>query len=311
MRIGRLAAALLLVMMCLGADAGSGAPEPPPGMVLIPAGSFVRGRPAQQSERRDESPAHRVALRAFFMDQTLVTRSDFARFVAATGYRTTAEKQGYGIGSQEGMNDWEWERIPGASWRRPFWEDTPDTPAFLREDAPVVMVSFFDAQAYCAHNGKRLPTEAEWEYAMRAGSSGTRYPWGDNAERKPGALGLNFWQGASHRKNLRLDGHVYVSPVRAFPPNAWGIYDPVGNLWQWTADWYAEDTYAKLARLAAAGSGEVADPRGPAQGEKRVTRGGSWWCGACTCEGNGLFYRGKSAPAAAFNNNGFRCARDR
>lgn len=275
-------------------------------MVAIPAGSFVRGR--SHSDRPDELPRHRVRVHAFFMDATLVTRADFVRFVAATGYRTTAEKQGYGIGAQEGMNDWEWERIPGASFRRPFWEDTPDTPAFLRDDAPVVMVSYADAQAYCAHHGKRLPTEAEWEYAMRAGRMASRYPWGDEPERKPGVYGLNFWQGASHRKNLRLDGHVYVSPVRAYPPNAWGIYDAVGNLWQWTSDWYAEDTYAKLARAAA--GGEVVDPQGPTQGERRVVRGGSWWCGACTCEGNGLYYRGKSAPTAVYNNIGFRCVRD-
>ena len=297
------------VLLLMGADSAAPptGPPVPPGMVPIPAGSFVRGR--AQSDRPDEVPPHRVRLHAFFMDETLVTRTDFVRFVTATGYRTTAEKQGVGVGSQEGMNDWEWERIPGASWRRPFWEDTKDTPAFLHADAPVAMVSFFDAQAYCAHYGKRLPTEAEWEYAMRAGSKDTRYPWGESPERQPGVFGLNFWQGASHRQNLRLDGYVYVSPVRAYPPNAWGIYDPVGNLWQWTADWYAEDTYATLARTA--GAGEVVDPQGPSHGQKRVARGGSWWCGACTCEGNGLFYRGKAAPSAVFNNNGFRCVRDR
>ena len=277
-------------------------------MVLVPAGSFQRGR--DRSERRDEVPAHRVRLRAFYLDATLVTRGAFARFVAETRYRTTAERRGFGVGASEGMDDWAWERIPGSSWRRPFWEDSADTPAFLRDDAPVVMVSFEDASRYCAHLGRRLPTEAEWEYAMRAGAAG-RYPWGEDAERSPGALGLNFWQGASHHHNLRLDGHVYVSPVRAFPPNAWGLYDPVGNVWQWTADWWAKDTYAVYAtRARAAAQGEVVDPKGPEQGDRRVLRGGSWWCGACTCEGNGLFYRGKSVPRAAYNNIGFRCAKD-
>lgn len=310
-----LAALVLMSHHSAAAPTGEGttaAPqrEVPAGMVLIPAGSFVRGH--EQGERLDERPPHRVRLRAFALDATLVTRADFARFVAATGYRTTAERQGYGVGAQEGMNDWEWERIPSASFRRPFWEDTPDTPAFLRDDAPVVMVSFHDARAYCAHLHKRLPSEAEWEYAMRAGRSGTRYPWGDQPERE-GRLGLNFWQGASHRRNLRSDGHVYVSPVRAFPPNAWGLYDPVGNVWQWTADWYADGTYRALTRSGAAGADglrEVQDPVGPASGARRVVRGGSWWCGACTCEGNGLFYRGKSAEGAAYNNIGFRCAAD-
>lgn len=136
------------------------------------------------------------------------------------------------------------------------------------------------------------------------GSARTRYPWGD-APTREGSLALNFWQGASHRHNDRLDGFVYVSPVRAFAPNAWGIHDPVGNVWQWTADVYAEDTYARAAK-----KGVAIDPRGPESGATRVLRGGSWWCGVCTCEGYGLFYRGKAAPDAAFDNNGFRCVRE-
>jgi formylglycine-generating enzyme required for sulfatase activity len=264
---------------------------PPPDMVAVPGGSFVQGR--DRSERLDETPRHTVAVAPFFLDATLVTRADFARFVDETGWRSTAERKGYGVGSHEGMRDWEWERIPGATWRRPFWEDSDDNHAFLADDAPVVMVSWDDAVAYCAHQGKRLPTEAEWEYAMRAGGTG-RFPWGNAPERADGKPGLNYWQGASHAHNLRTDGFVYVSPVRAFPPNAWGIYDPVGNVWQWTADWWATDSYARGGP--------------PAHGQKRVVRGGSWWCGACTCEGYGLYYRGKSIPSAAYNNIGFRCA---
>jgi sulfatase modifying factor 1 len=308
----RRALLLLVLSVTLGPEVGaapSAAPSPsapPPtatqGMVRVPPGTFVRGR--TEGPRADERPPHRVHLRAFFMDATLTTRADFAKFVEATSYRTTAEKLGYGIGSEEGMDDWAWQRIPHASWRRPFIHETPDAATFLRDDAPVVMVSFSDAEAFCAHAGKRLPTEAEWEYAMRAGTKGTRYPWGDSPEHQ-GALGLNFWQGTSHKQNLRTDGWVYVSPVHAFAPNAWGIYDPVGNVWQWTQDYYAADTYARAAELQPADN-----PRGPAAGTERVLRGGSWWCGACTCEGNGLHYRGKGDPDAPFNNNGFRCAKD-
>jgi formylglycine-generating enzyme required for sulfatase activity len=271
-------------------------------MVWIPPGRFVRGH--DPPGRFDESPPHLVELRGFYLDRTLVTRAAFERFVVETGYSTTAEVQGYGFASAEGMADWAWERVPHASWRRPFIAEDEDSRAFLRPDAPVVMVTFHDASAYCAHLGKRLPTEAEWEYAMRAGSSGTRYPWGDSPERD-GRLALNFWQGASHRHNLREDGYVYVSPVTAFPPNAWGIYDPVGNVWQWTTDVY--DPYAYLR---ASHRQPARDPRGPAAGRARVLRGGSWWCGACTCEGNGLHYRGKADPGSVFNNSGFRCARD-
>ena len=234
--------------------------------------------------------------------------------MADTEYVTSAEHLGYGIASSEGMADWEWQRVPDASWRRPYRDDTADNAAFLRDDAPVVMVSGVDATAYCRYRGARLPTEAEWEYAMRAGGHpGDRYPWGDAPERAggrgPRSLGLNFFQGTSHEHNLREDGFVYVSPVRAFPPNAWGIYDPVGNVWQWVADGYDAQMYRRVADTLTEDGAAADDPVGPPGARMQVLRGGSWWCGACTCEGNGLFYRGKADRAAPFNNNGFRCAR--
>lgn len=290
------------------------APDAAVAMIDVAAGTFARGK--TNSIRRDETPRHIVHVSAFRIDTTLVTRAAFARFVNDTGYVTTAERAGLGTGAREGMEDWAWERVPHGSWRRPFRIPSPgtepdggpdratseaDNAAFLRDDAPVVMVSHDDAVAYCKHYGKRLPTEAEWEYAMRAGAEKTRYPWGDDAADERGKMRLNFWQGESHVHNDRIDGFVYVSPVKAFSPNRWGIYDPVGNVWQWTADCYAEDTYARAGA-------SVTDPLGPEGGTQRVLRGGSWWCGACTCEGNGLSYRGKADPRAAFNNNGFRCA---
>jgi len=195
-----------------------------------------------------------VIVSDFWLDETLVTTSAFDAFVRATGYVSTADRIGYGLGASEGMEDWAWERIPGASYRRPFWEATADHAAFTRPDAPVVMTSYDDAVAYCTHHHARLPTEAEWEYAMRAGSMTTRYPWGDEPTRA-GRYALNFWQGESHAHNDRLDGWVYVSPVKAYPANAWGLYDPVGNVWQWTSDWYSETTYRDVAA-----SGIVRDP---------------------------------------------------
>lgn len=265
-------------------------------LVPIPAGSFVMGR--DRGHPSDESPPHRVTISAFSLEATLVTVADFRRFVEATGYRTSAERFGYGKTAIEGMDDWEWDPRAGLTWRAPWGDDAPPQ----RDDEPVVMVSWVDASRYCAHFGRRLPTEAEWEYAMRAGSD-TRYPWGDEPRRPDGAYGLNYWQGKNHHENTRLDGYLYTSPVRAFPPNAWGLYDPVGNVWQWVADWYDADTY----QHDAAG---VTDPKGPSAGWAHVTRGGSWWCSAGTCAGYGVFARGKSDPNAAFSNNGFRCAVD-
>ncbi|MGH7330709.1 MAG: SUMF1/EgtB/PvdO family nonheme iron enzyme, partial [Polyangiaceae bacterium] len=280
-RIGILAAAAIS-LSGPARDAPSEATPSSDAMVRIPAGKFVQGR--DDAERADERPAHVVSVASFDIDATLVTRSDFARFVAETGYATTAERIGYGIGSEEGMDDWAWQRIPHASWRRPFVSENDDSRAFLAGDAPVVMVSWDDANAYCTHFGRRLPTEAEWEYAMRAGAERTRYPWGDEAIAN-GHYRLNFWQGTSHHHNERGDGFVYVSTVRAFPPNAWGIYDAVGNVWQWTADVYDEAAYAHAP--------QPHEARPAPHAGTRVLRGGSWWCGACTCEGNGLFYRGK------------------
>jgi formylglycine-generating enzyme len=272
--------------------------------VLVPDINFVQGH--EGSDRADETPARAVHLSAFYIDKTLVTRQQFTGFVEATGYRTQAERAGFGVVAYEGMGDWEWERAPGATFRAPFRRDATDQAEFLAPDAPVVMVSWHDAQAYCKHVGKRLPTEAEWEGAMRAGQSASRYPWGEEPKRD-GKYLLNFWQGESHERNSRDDGYVYVSGVRAFPPNAWGIYDPVGNVWQWTADAYAADAYAQTGKGIA--RDPVIAPKAGDESPKYVLRGGSWWCGACTCEGNGLHYRGKASADAAFNNNGFRCAR--
>jgi formylglycine-generating enzyme required for sulfatase activity len=270
-------------------------------MVRIPAGSFFQGR---DHSRPDEAPRHEVQVDAFLMDETLVTFEAFARFADETHFRTDAEERGFGMVAVEGMKDWTWDRVKGATFRAPFG---PERARELspRPDDPVSMVSWNDAVAYCRHLGKRLPTEAEWEYAMRAGRSGTRFPWGDQPQLPDGGWGLNFWQGADHGHNDRADGYLYHSPVRAFPPNAWGLYDPAGNLWQWVADYYSPTAYAEASQ-----AGLAHNPRGPAEGIQRVARGGSWWCSEHTCSGFGLFYRGKNRPDVPFNNNGFRCAAD-
>lgn len=290
---------LVLATLCL---TGASQPSPcPPGMVLIPAGQFHMGRDV--TKKPDEAPSHLVKVSSFYFDETLVTNAQFREFVQATHYVTTAEEKGSGMMAMEGMDDWKWKRVEGAQWRFPFGPQQREKIP-IQDDYPVVSVSWLDAAAYCHHFEKRLPTEAEWEYAARAGSEGTRFPWGNQAVRSNGRIGLNFWQGDSHHGNARTDGFVYMSPVKAFPPNAWGVYDPVGNVWQWTADWYAPDYYQKVTS-----PNGIQDPQGPKDGKKKVTRGGSWWCSEKTCDGYGLFFRGKTHPKAVFNNKGFRCAK--
>jgi formylglycine-generating enzyme required for sulfatase activity len=264
-------------------------------LVDVPAGAFTMGRPL--TARDDEKPAHRVSVSALRVEATLVTVADFRAFVQATNYVTSAEHLGYGSLSVEGLHDWEWQPVKGASWRAPFGPQRA-LAVPLQDDWPVTMVSWKDAAEYCGWLGRRLPTEAEWEYAMRAGAT-TRFPWGDSPFTADGGVGLNFWQGG-HEKNELKDGFLYLSPVKAFPPNAWGLFDPVGNVWQYTADWYAADTYARDAK-------GVKDPTGPEVGELKVTRGGSWWCSKRTCTGYGLFARGKSKLDLSANNVGFRC----
>jgi formylglycine-generating enzyme required for sulfatase activity len=279
------------------------APDDP--MVRIPAGTFERGN--DDAVKPDQRPRQRVSITAFHLDQTLVTVADFRAFVTATGHRTSAERLGYGMVAIEGMKDWEWRAVDGATWRKPFGalvevKQGPDA-----DDLPVTMVSFDDGDAYCRFLGKRLPTEAEWEYAMRAGST-ERYPWGPSPRHPDGRYGLNHWQGVQkneHENNTLDDGFLYLSPVRAFPPNAFGLFDPVGNVWQLTADWYDPAAYRKGNDDV---DGVAHDPRGPATGTMRVTRGGSWWCSARTCAGFGLSFRGKNVPDAPYNNVGFRCA---
>ncbi|MFO0598240.1 MAG: formylglycine-generating enzyme family protein [Myxococcaceae bacterium] len=263
----------------------------------VPAGHFTMGR--ELTAHDDEKPPHEVTVSAFALEATLVTVADFRAFVAATKHVTGAETVGFGMVATEGLKDWEWKPVKGASWKTPFGPELA-TRLPVHDDWPVTMVTWKDAATYCAWKGLRLPTEAEWEYAMRAGVK-TRFPWGDSPTLADGGVGLNYWQGA-HQKNELKDGWLYLSPVKAFAPNGWGFFDPVGNVWQYTADWYAPDTYARDAQ-------GVKDPHGPPTGEQKVTRGGSWWCSKRTCTGYGLFARGKTKLDEAANNVGFRCAR--
>ncbi len=318
------------------APAVSGAPE---GMVWIPGGEFTMGS-GDADARADEKPAHRVRVEGFWMDVTPVTNAQFRKFVEATGYLTTAEKapdlaeimkqlppgappppkellvpaglvfQATSSGGPlHDVSQW-WTWCPGANWRHP---EGPGSTIEGRDDWPVVQVSWDDAVAYAKWAGKRLPTEAEWEYAARGGLEGKRHAWGDDDLDAGGTWRANTWQGDFPVKDEGRDGFAGRSPVRAFPANGYGLHDMAGNVWQWVADWYRPDTYAKDAA-----NPPVGNPAGPSTSHdpdepfvpKRVIRGGSFLCNASYCSGYRVSARMRTSPDTGTNHIGFRCVRD-
>jgi formylglycine-generating enzyme required for sulfatase activity len=264
---------------------------PPPGMVLIPGGEFSMGT---EHGMPFEGPVHRVRVPAFFMDRYEVSNREFEGFVKATGYVTEAEKQGW-----SGVFDpkrGEWTSPKGADWRHP---EGPESEITDRMDHPVVHVSWDDAVAYARWAGKRLPTEAEFERAARGKREGAEFAWG-NAQKPGGRYRANTWQGHFPEHDTGGDGFRAIAPVGQFPPNDFGLYDIVGNVWEWTADWFAP--YPET-------SGVAVDPKGPTEGEEKVIRGGSWLCAANYCAGYRVGARQKTPHDSGLNNLGFRCVR--
>ena len=276
----------------------------------IPAGSFVMGDSSGDENRGDgETPRHRVTLRGFDIDATTVTNADFARFVAATGYRTEAETFGFSavfhlavaapdadvMGPAAGT-PW-WFGVRGADWAHPGGSRS-DLDGLA--DHPVVHVSWNDAVAYCGWAGRRLPTEAEWEYAARGGLERATYPWGDE-QPDDGGWRANIWQGDFPRENTLDDGWLTTAPVRAFAANGYGLHQPVGNVWEWCADWFSPTYYARSPRD---------DPQGPGDGSERVMRGGSYLCHDSYCRRYRVAARTGNTPESSSGNVGFRCAID-
>ena len=263
----------------------------PEGMVLVRGGTFRMGD--EDGHVPGESPAHDVTLKSFWMDRHEVTVEEFARFVEATNYKTDAERFGW-----SGVFDTEtgdWARSDGADWRHP---EGPASKA--RPLEPVTHVSWDDAAAYARWAGKRLPTEAEWEFAARGGLVGKTYSWGD--ELRPGGKPVaNWWQGSFPEQDTGEDGFRGRAPVESFPPNGYGLYDMGGNVWEWCADWFDEGYYARSPK---------ADPKGPEAGDERVIRGGSWMCSENFCTNYRAAARSHSPPDSGLNNLGFRCVRD-
>lgn len=259
-------------------------------MALVHGGSFQMGT---DDGFPYEQPVHSVTIRSFYMDKYPVSVAEFSRFVKSTRFKTEAERLGW-----SGVFDpvaGEWKKVDRADWRHP---DGPKSKADPRE--PVTQVSYADAQAYAKWAGKRLPTEAEFEFAARGGLTGKVYAWGDEI-RPGGKHRANIWQGVFPEKNLNTDGFMTRSPAGAFPPNRLGLYDMAGNIWHWCADWFDADYY---------GVSPKSNPRGPARGTERVLRGGSWLCSENYCQGYRVAARSHTAPDSGLNNLGFRCVRD-
>jgi formylglycine-generating enzyme required for sulfatase activity len=311
----------------------------PPGMVWIPGGEFSMGTADVTDMHdgvgmlavKDAQPIHRVYVDGFWMDTTELTNESFARFVEVTGYVTVAERAptkdefpdvpaenlvaGSIVFEPSGepvpLNDayrW-WRYQAGASWRHP---NGPGSDLQGRQKYPVTHVAYEDAVAYATWAGKRLPTEAEWEFAARGGLTGKLYPWGDEFLSNDRAH-ANTWHGTFPAKDTGADGFAGVAPVASFASNAYGLYDMGGNVWEWVSDWYRSDYYAQLATSAVA-----RNPRGPESSfdpdepgaRKRVHRGGSFLCSDQYCSRYRVGTRGKGEVSSATNHLGIRLVKD-
>lgn len=306
------------------------------GMVLINGGTYLMGC-TNKSGRPDEYPQHQVTVSSFWMDTTEVTNAQFAKFVAATGYITTAEKTpdwneikkqlpagtpkpapellvasslvfvmpNYPVDMNNPASWWVWTK--GANWKHP---QGPGSSIKGKDNEPVTQVSWDDANAFACWAGKRLPTEAEWEYAARGGLKNQEFPWG-NTPLEQGVSKANTWQGTFPKKNTGADGYIRVAPVAKYTANAYGLYDMSGNVWEWCADWYDANYYSTIAGkklINPTGSSKSFDPDEPTV-LKKVVRGGSFLCHASYCASYRVSARMKTATDTGLEHTGFRCVK--
>jgi formylglycine-generating enzyme required for sulfatase activity len=278
-------------------------------MAELPGGTFLMGSEDSAGYAADgEGPVRAVTLRPFLIDTTAVSNARYGSFVDAASYTTDAEHHGWSFVFAGLLPDdfpdtrgvaaapW-WRQVSGADWRHP---EGPQSSVTGREDHPVVHVSWHDAKAYCDWAGRRIPTEAEWEYAARGGLEQKRYPWGD--ELTPGGEHMcNVWQGDFPRSNTLGDSYYGTAPALAFPPNGYGLYNMSGNVWEWCADRFSPTFHI---------DGPRSNPHGPSEGAHRVIRGGSYLCHESYCFRYRVAARSGNSPDSSTGNMGFRCALD-
>lgn len=281
------------------------------GMIYLEGGEFWMGTDSSEGFPADgEGPVRKVTVSPFYLDPYAVTNAQFKEFIDDTGYRTDAEQYGWSyvfhlLVSEETKQQvdqvpqqtpW-WYKVDGAYWLKP---EGPDSNLSDRWNHPVVHVSWNDAIAYCNWAGKRLPTEAEWEYAARGGLERKTYPWG-NTLKKDGKHMCNIWQGKFPAKNHASDGYISTAPVDAYEPNGYGFYNMAGNVWEWCADWFSPRYHLESSNI---------NPKGPEQGQARSMRGGSYLCHRSYCNRYRVAARSSNTPDSSTGNCGFRCAAD-
>ena len=281
------------------------------GMTLVPGGEFLMGTDDTAGFPADgEGPVRRVRVKPFYIDVCAVSNAQFADFADASGYRTEAERYGSSfvfydfvparlagkVRQAVASAPWWWP-VDGAWWREP---EGPGSTIEDRMDHPVVHITWNDAAAYCRWSGKRLPTEAEWEYAARGGLEHSTYPWGDELTPN-GEHMCNIWQGEFPRRNTREDGYRGTAPVLSFPANGYGLYNVSGNVWEWSSDRFSA-TYHKRGRRD--------NPKGPRTGSARVLKGGSYLCHASYCNRYRVAARTSNTPDSSTGHQGFRCVQD-
>ncbi len=302
-------------------------------MVWIPGGEFTMGELSTDKDHQEEGPAHAVVVKGFWMDTTEVTNAQFSQFVEATGHVTDAEKdfsprdfptakpedlKGGSLIFQltpgvnpfqcgpEGPTPW-WKFTAGATWRHP---QGPASDIKNKMNYPVICITWKDAQAYAAWAGKRLPTEAEWEFAARGGLQDKKFVWGDE-EKPDGKFMANYWQGGFPRNDDGEDGFTSIAPVKSFPPNGYGLYDMAGNVWEMCEDWYSLRFYDISPKNNPLGPAVgTYDPKGTGYTE-HVMRGGSWLCDDGYCFRYRPASRSGIDSISSTNHLGFRCVKDK